>query len=231
MMPRSILAKVDERMVGFFHREQMLEEQIKGILEGRNKDNKTNAEHGHGTIFHDIIFKSKLPPEDLELSRLRDEGQGLVAAGAVTTERSLYLITYYLLVNPEMLHKLREELCEPMQGYPEVKPRWKDLEKLPYLSAVIQEGFRFDSERSRLTRYIGYVLTRLPTAGSVTGQSIAWHESSLTTISRTATGLSPAVRPSVCRRNSCTSTRRSSQNLRNTTQNAGCKRRQSSWLR
>lgn len=130
-------------MLGFLNREKILEEQIQSILDGRNHDNKTNTEHGHGTVFHDIIFKSKLPPEDLEVARLRDEGQGLVAAGAVTTERSLYLITYYLLKNPELLHTLREELREPMKGYPGMKPKWTDLEKLPYLSAVIQEGFRF----------------------------------------------------------------------------------------
>lgn len=93
-------------------------------------------------MFHDIIFKSKLPPGDLTVERLRDEGQGLVAAGAVTTERSLYLMTYYLLSNPEMLQKLRQELREPYKNWPDVKPNWTDLEQLPYLTAVIKEGFR-----------------------------------------------------------------------------------------
>lgn len=121
---------------------QILENQIKDILSGNNKDNLKNFANGHGTVFHDIIFKSKLPPEDLVVERLRDEGQGLVAAGAVTTERCLYLLTYYLLANPEMLHKLREELREPFKNYPTAKPSWTQLEQLPYLQAVIKEGMR-----------------------------------------------------------------------------------------
>ncbi|WYZ42292.1 hypothetical protein EsH8_V_001187 [Colletotrichum jinshuiense] len=142
MLPESVLGWIDHRMLGFFHREKILKQQIKGILEGDNKDNLKNFANGHGTVFHDIIFKSKLPPEDLTIQRLCDEGQGLVAAGAVTTERSLFLMTYYLLSNPTMLQKLREELREPYRNYPEIKPKWIELEQLPYLTAVIKEGFR-----------------------------------------------------------------------------------------
>jgi cytochrome P450 len=121
----------------------MLEHQISEILAGKNKDYVNNFANGHGTIFHDIIFNSNLPPKDLELERLRDEGQGLVMAGTVTTSRCLYMMAYYLLANPEILRKLREELREPMKDYPVVRPKWTELEKLPYLSAVIKEGLRY----------------------------------------------------------------------------------------
>lgn len=60
----------------------------------------------------------------------------------MTTERCLYLITYYLLANPEMMQKLREDLREPFKNYPTVKPSWTELEQRPYLQAVIKEGMR-----------------------------------------------------------------------------------------
>lgn len=120
----------------------MLEGQIKEILDGNNKDYMKNYVNGHGTIFHDIIFNSNLPPRDLELERLRDEGQGLVMAGTITTSRSLYMMAYFILAKPGVLRKLRDELREPMKDYPVVRPKWTELEQLPYLSAVIKEGLR-----------------------------------------------------------------------------------------
>lgn len=153
MLPRSVLALIDPRMLRIFEREKMLEGQIKEILDGNNKDYLKNFVNGHGTIFHDIIFNSNLPPQDLQLERLRDEGQGLVMAGTITTSRSLYMMAYFLLANPEVLRKLRDELREPMKDYPVVRPKWTELERLPYLSAVIKEGLRLGHGSShRLAR-------------------------------------------------------------------------------
>jgi cytochrome P450 len=100
----------------------------------KNKDQKT--------IFHDLIYESKLPPKETTVARLRDEGTGIVAAGTVTTGRTLYLLTYFVLKNPDILSRLQEELKVPFADYPSRSPTWKDLEKLPYLTAVLQEALR-----------------------------------------------------------------------------------------
>jgi cytochrome P450 len=51
-------------------------------------------------------------------------------------------MTFYLLTIPAVLKKLKLELNKAI---PDVKnvPEWKELEQLPYLSAVIQESLRF----------------------------------------------------------------------------------------
>lgn len=116
----------------------MLAKQIARIKSGEDQDKNEN----HATIFHDLIYNSKLPEKELTVPRLRDEGTGIVAAGTVTTGRTLYLITYFLLANPPILRRLQEELRVPFANYPEKSPTWAELETLPYLNAVLYEGLR-----------------------------------------------------------------------------------------
>jgi cytochrome P450 len=87
------------------------------------------------TIFHDIL-KSDLAPHEKTPDRLWQEGQTFVAAGTETTAWALTVITFYLLQSPEKLQRLRDELKEANATSS------TQLEKLPYLTAVIQEGLR-----------------------------------------------------------------------------------------
>ena len=54
---------------------------------------------------------------------------------------TLASITFELLANPPILKKLKNELAAAFPD-PEVHPTSSQLEQLPYLSAVIQEGLR-----------------------------------------------------------------------------------------
>ena len=73
-------------------------------------------------------------------SRLAEEAQNLLAAGTDSTANTLAALTYQLLTNPQILQKLRAELQEAI---PEGSlPIFPNIENLPYLSAVIQEGLR-----------------------------------------------------------------------------------------
>lgn len=87
------------------------------------------------TIFHDILA-SDLPAPEKRLARIAQEGQTFVAAGTETTAWCLTVITFYLLETPEILAKLRTELQEAKATTS------TQLEKLPYLTAIIQEGLR-----------------------------------------------------------------------------------------
>lgn len=92
------------------------------------------------TIFHELIHTSVLPESEKSLVRLVDEGQTIVAAGQVTTTHYLNTISYHILVNPDVVAKLKAELAPIM---PDGKlPSLAQLEKLPYLAAVVLEGFR-----------------------------------------------------------------------------------------
>jgi cytochrome P450 len=94
----------------------------------------------HPTVFKEL-FDSDLPPEEITIERLAEEAQAVVGAGQVTTAHFLKMTSFHVLANPEILRKLKEELKSAMPIDGSLPPLSK-LEQLPYLSAVILEGFR-----------------------------------------------------------------------------------------
>lgn len=87
------------------------------------------------TIFHDIMV-SKLPEREKKLDRLCQEGQTFIVAGTETTAWCLSVICFHLLKDQAKLQRLTKEL----EGANATTST--ELEQLPYLSAVIQEGLR-----------------------------------------------------------------------------------------
>lgn len=65
----------------------------------------------------------------------------MIGAGSDTTGIALTVITFHILNDPTILAKLKEELIGALPD-PQTRPAWSELEKLPYLSAVIKEGIR-----------------------------------------------------------------------------------------
>ena len=62
------------------------------------------------------------------------------------------VITFQLLANPDKLRKLKDELAVALPD-PNTVPSSVELERLPYLSAVIQEGLRLHAPgTTRLVR-------------------------------------------------------------------------------
>jgi cytochrome P450 len=93
------------------------------------------------TIFHGLLSSSSLPESEKSTSRLVDEARILLAAGTDTTANTLAAITYHLLANPEVLRKVKTEL-ETVIPKSDNMPKSSEIESLPYLTAVIQEGIR-----------------------------------------------------------------------------------------
>jgi cytochrome P450 len=115
---------------------QDMEKSISKIIDGRT-DTKQSS---NPTIFHELL-NSDLPAEEKTLTRLRDEGQTVVAAGQVTTAHHLKTMSYHILANPSILSKLQAELKQAMPDPSVLAPQSK-LENLPYFRAVVLEGFR-----------------------------------------------------------------------------------------
>lgn len=83
-----------------------------------------------------------MPESEMSDERLAKEAQVLLGGGTASTARTLGFISYYILANPDIYSRLTEELREPMAQFPEQVPSWADLERLPYLQALIKEGLR-----------------------------------------------------------------------------------------
>ena len=112
-----------------------MKNQIIGVLRGSNK---ASQEKQHDTVFN-ALLQSDLPPEETSLTRLQHEAISLVGAGLETTKWALTVGSFHILDNLPVLQRLREELVSaiPDTSSP---PSLEKLEKLPYLSACIEEG-------------------------------------------------------------------------------------------
>ena len=102
---------------------------------------QTDTKQSANTTIFEELLNSDLPPEEKTLQRLQDEGQTVVAAGQVTTAYYLKTTAFHLIANPDILAKLKAELEEAMPNPDKIPPQ-SELEQLPYLRAVVLEGFR-----------------------------------------------------------------------------------------
>jgi cytochrome P450 len=106
----------------------------------RNKG--TTASGDHRTIFHELLFESDLPPEELTMYRLIDEGVSVVVAGSVTVAHTLFRTSFELLNNPSKLAALKNEFSVHTTKNGGEPLTLQQLEQLPYLHATINEGLR-----------------------------------------------------------------------------------------
>ena len=103
-----------------------------------NEDDYASVDHP--TVFHELI-NSDLPSNEKTIARLQDEGQLIIGAGQMTTAHYLKTASFHILANQPILRTLKAELTSVMPNAG-VLPPLPELEQLPYLSAVILEGFR-----------------------------------------------------------------------------------------
>ncbi|PPJ56476.1 hypothetical protein CBER1_07631 [Cercospora berteroae] len=97
--------------------------------------------NGRRTIFHELWNSPGLLEEDHNRQHMRYEAQTFIGAGTFTTSSHLTNTTFHLLSNPACLQRLQTELREVITESHALPPL-SSLEKLPYLTAVIQEGHR-----------------------------------------------------------------------------------------
>ena len=79
----------------------------------------------------------------------------VVGAGSDTTGIALTVTAFHILNDPKVLARLKEELVQALPNK-QTRPDWAELEKLPFLTAVIKEGLRLAHGTSnRLPRISG----------------------------------------------------------------------------
>ena len=93
------------------------------------------------TIFHEILH-SDIPESEKSTPRLVDEAMVLAIAGSDTTASTLVALTYHVLSDRQIFHRLREELESVMPDASQA-PDPAKLDKLPFFNALIEEAIRF----------------------------------------------------------------------------------------
>lgn len=122
------------------------------------KASQESAKASKPTVLSDLI-KGSLPATEKADRRLQDEAQLIIGAGLATTGWTLSVGTFYLLANPKVLSRLQQELTNaiPDASVENISSRLEltELEKLPYLTAVIKEAVRLSySTTSRNVRLL-----------------------------------------------------------------------------
>ncbi|KAJ5591481.1 uncharacterized protein N7459_001850 [Penicillium hispanicum] len=132
MMPSGLID-----MLALFER---VRAELVSIMENKaasNKNEKQRDPAAKQSVYDAVLDDPALPAPQKTLTRLQEEGALLVLAGAESPAQTLSIVFFHLLTNPAILSKLRAELSTTSAN-----SSWTELDKLPYLSAVIEEGNR-----------------------------------------------------------------------------------------
>ena len=104
-------------------------------------DEKADDKPAH-SIFYDLRDSQTLPPEEKTVPRLQDEATLLIMAGTESPAKSLSIATFYLLHQPDLMEKLRQELDEARRTATTDDLSLGTLLSLPYINAICQEAHR-----------------------------------------------------------------------------------------
>jgi cytochrome P450 len=116
------------------HELEFMDAMVYRIIADRKKDT-----HPHNDLLTLLMAAMHEDGTQMTEKQLRDETMTLFLAGHETTALSLSWAWYLLSENPEAEARLREELGCVLGGRP---AEVADLEKLPYLIAVVHETLR-----------------------------------------------------------------------------------------
>ena len=140
-LPASVVAALIPLYKPILELRASITQQVNEILSGMDKTSvrpKTAGNTDHFTIFDDILA-SNLSPHELSFDRLTQEAFALTSAGMETVKSTMTLAVFHVIDQPELHARLKTELVEAMPDPGVILP-WVELEKLPYLKAVICES-------------------------------------------------------------------------------------------
>jgi len=119
----------------------------------RASDEKDWEPSAEAPIIFKVVRESALPESEKDLSRMAAEALVLTGAGTDTTARTLAIAQYYILSDPAVHARLLAELRTVIPAPGAAVPSLDALERLPYLTGIIQESLRLgNSVPTRLSR-------------------------------------------------------------------------------
>ncbi|KAI1110471.1 cytochrome P450 [Nemania sp. NC0429] len=139
-LPETIVRRMSPSLGSYMIQKRMTREKVDKLASTSEDD---WASHEIRPMIRSMMESSKLPPYERSPERLAQEGQMLMMAGTLTMASNLEHLIYWMVDNPEVLRKLKEELHSVMPSVDDVgKIPLTSLENLPYMTAVIKESVR-----------------------------------------------------------------------------------------
>ncbi|KAK0658647.1 cytochrome P450 monooxygenase aflU [Lasiodiplodia hormozganensis] len=148
LVPISVWRYLDPEVTKLVEKREVLRNTAKQIAaEGGNPSSREM------TVMDAIASSDLLPPEDKTPLRMAYEAEMVLGAGTETTSNTLGNLVFYVLSNPKVHERLRNEVLSCSTAPTDELVDFQTLNKLPYLTAVIQESLRVASPVSgRLPR-------------------------------------------------------------------------------
>ncbi|KAL1598668.1 hypothetical protein SLS60_007808 [Paraconiothyrium brasiliense] len=141
IIPSEVLRWLDPRLVTFEKFRDYARQHIIDAKRELEEKNDYETFETRNSVFRHLLT-SGLPESDLSVERLTREAQIFLGAGSISAARTLDFISYYIIANDDYLKRLHVELAPLMEGYPKILPSFVELERLPFLQALIKEGLR-----------------------------------------------------------------------------------------
>ncbi|EME38416.1 hypothetical protein DOTSEDRAFT_75828 [Dothistroma septosporum NZE10] len=140
-LPQAVMGIINPAFVPFFETQSLIAAQARKVwLEEKARDMSKMTENVKPrSIFHGIM-QSSLEDEEKSLPRMVDEAFVLIVAGGETTARVTTVTLAHLLQNKHLLTRLRTVL-DKLDVVSQL-PTSRQLEEIPLMTAVVQEGLR-----------------------------------------------------------------------------------------
>ncbi|KAJ5898140.1 Benzoate 4-monooxygenase cytochrome P450 [Penicillium tannophilum] len=149
--PQAVVRFVQPQMGDLCEVKAQLRKQATAALKKKSAEVKEGSEKSKDSIF-DALTAPNVPENERTVDRLVDESALLLGAGTETTARSLAVPMFHVINDKKIGNKLREELKTVLER-PTSKATWTELEHLPYLTGVVNEGLRLShGMTARLSR-------------------------------------------------------------------------------
>ena len=179
-IPHSVLLRASPDLKIRFDWEANNSKLARKIIDSYSPDTKVPDQP---SVFYPLL-EADLPPAERTFERLWDEARALLGAGVETMSNSLSVITFHILSNVDIRNRLQRELKNAMPDWNQLGSL-NQLEKLPYLTAVITEGLRkapgTTARFIRVTPYedVYYQRWRLPAGTAVSMSALLQHEDAM----------------------------------------------------
>jgi hypothetical protein len=141
--PPNLSRKLSPLTAGMIDLNQVLSQQINELTDDPEK---LKLLPHNMTIYHRLMDPDAHRDKQIpSAGSLYEEAQALMFGGTDTVGNTLMLGAFHLLKHPDKMQKLKSELSAAWPSLLENEPKVRDLERLPYMNAVIKESLRLSS--------------------------------------------------------------------------------------
>ncbi|KAM7200693.1 Cytochrome P450 monooxygenase sdnH [Naviculisporaceae sp. PSN 640] len=139
-MPNWLVQALVPRSAGFRVLQMLGAERIARVRAEVAKEKKGGADGGE-SMFH-YLLRSDLPESEKVSARLNAEATSFMGAGTYPTAATLVFVAYYIMANPKIEERLKDDLKDVMANFDSEVPNWEKVEQVEYLQACLKEGLR-----------------------------------------------------------------------------------------